>query len=81
MQPEQILNLKPGDRIDVKFGRNFGRQLAVVVRVSRYDDMAMLRVRKYRKRSASWTGEVIIPAADVIERNFTSPVPSPVVVS
>lgn len=75
MQPEQILNLKPGDRIDVKYGVNVGRQQAIVVSVHRLGNS--LRVRKYRANSKTWTGVVSVIGENVLERRFISCVPAP----
>jgi len=75
MQPEHILNLKPGDRVDVKYGGNIGRQQAIVVGVDPLGHS--LKVRKYRTNSRSWTGVVRVLAEDVLERRFISVAPAP----
>ena len=67
--------LSPGDRVQVCFGKAVGRQLAVIVSVTHAGERA--NVRKYRRRSESWTGVVHVTCAQIIELDYVSLVPSP----
>lgn len=76
MNANEIIQLQPGARVQVKFG-NHGKQLAVVTSrrrnvgeyTTRYmGPTLMLSVRKYRANSNTWTKDVWVTAHEVTGR-------------